>query len=374
MVIKLKPVYDRSRVVQDWKCPRSRYWGYEYEGRGLVSSTTSLELFMGTTIHDTLAALAQLTLAGKEIDIDTLARGAYQQMFDHLSSGVENDFEAVEFALEQASLVEGLMRGFYKHTWPRLMAAYPTILFTEEEMEHEHDGLVFMSKPDLILANSSGEAVYIEYKSTSSKREEWVNSWNTAVQLHSTIKAVESTKGLKLQSVIVQGLYKGYESYGKQSSPFCYAYKKAGNPPFTKDQIEYEFKAGFRRSPTWELPGGVKGWVESMPESVLAGQFPQTPPITINEELVDAFFRQRKAREWEIQVAKDILAEGERPEVDLQSVMDKYFPQRFDQCVPSFGRGCQFRLLCHGNVDDPLTAGYFWREPHHALEADMFAE
>src|SRR5205814_10201562 len=149
-------------------------------------------------------------------------------------------------------------------------------------LELERDGMIFMSKPDLVLRHKeSGELWYVEYKTTSSKQDKWVNQWGTAVQLHSSIRAIEAALSEKVVGVIVQGLYKGYEAYGKQSSPFCYAYRRQGNPPFTKTETRYEYAPGFKRSPVWQLDGGVRAWVESMPEEVLTNQFPQSPPIYV---------------------------------------------------------------------------------------------
>lgn len=355
---KIIRLTDRSRTTTDWKCPRARYWGYEHEGRGVRPESTSLALSTGTIIHDALAAIATYTKDGEDVPIDTIANLVFRQMEILLTPEDIVSSEAVVFAKEQASLTEGMIRGFYRHVWPRLMNQFPRIIAVEQEVEYKlDDDTIFMSKPDLLMEDHSGEIVYVEYKSTSSKQDKWVNSWDTAVQLHSSIKAVEETLGRAPAYVQIVGLYKGYESYGKQNSPFCYAYMKKGNPPFTQDVIGYEWKSGLKRYPTWELEGGVKKWVEDMPEEVLGNQFPMTAPIMINEELVEAFFRQLRIRETEIRNGGDI---------------DLVFPQRFDQCVPSFGYSCEFRKLCHGNVDDPLTVGYTYREPHHKREMEIF--
>lgn len=373
---------DRSRTVQDWKCPRARYWGYEYLGRGIVKQGTSLELFIGIVTHDALAAIATLFLNSQPIDIDEIARAAFSQIHEELvvAAGANSSFDDRDFAIEQASLTEGMIRGFYKHVWPKLMAQYD-IVTVEQEMEYSlADGFLFMTKPDLIVEDkTTKDLVYIEYKTTSSKKDEWINSWDTAVQLHSSIKATEQSLGRLPAFVQIIGLYKGWESYGKQSSPFCYAYKKFGNPPFTQDQIQYEYKAGFKRFATWELPGGVKAWVESMPDAVLANQFPQTAPIMVNEELVERFFQQRLGRETEIRDYHIALALKEREETlgedwggeDMEKALDSTFPQRFDQCTPSFGKGCQFKKICHGSVRDPFKEGYEQRIPHHELELDQ---
>lgn len=370
---KIIRLIDRTRTVQDWKCPRSRYWGYEYLGRGIVKSGTSLELFMGITVHDALAYLATDALAGVKTDIDKLASVAYAQMYEQLypKDGVVLP-EQVEFAKEQATLVEGMLRGFYKHVWPKLLDQYK-IVAIEQEMEYRLDPegqFIFMAKPDLIVETKEGELVYIEYKTTSDKKEKWIQSWETAVQLHSSILATEQTLGRRPAYVQIVGLYKGYESYGKQGSPFCYAYKKSGNPPFTQDQTAYEFKAGFKRYPTWELPGGTKTWIDAMPDNVLTDQFPLTAPIFVNEDLVESFFRQRYQRE------NDILCgvQGMADNPDDDTIIDDVFPQRFDQCAPGFGRPCQYKKLCHANVPDPLTDGFELRQPHHARELENLSE
>lgn len=369
---KIIRLIDRTRTVADWKCPRARYWGYEYGGRGVVKNSTGLALMEGIAIHDSLAAIAQLTLQKQEIPIDDIADAAREQVKTELlqaAGETVTDQVSEEFASEQAALVEGLIRGFYKFMWPKLMTMYPAIVCAEQEMEYplaqgDDADYIFMTKPDLIVEDTNGDLVYIEYKSTSSKKENWVNSWETAVQLHSSIKATEFSLGKLPAAVQIVGLYKGYESYGKQSSPFCYAYKKSGNPPFTKDLVQYEYKAGFKRYATWELPGGTKKWVDDMPEEILVNQFPLTPQIYVNEELVEAFFTQRLLREMEIAEANEEMKSG-------KNLMDRVYPQRFDQCVPSFGWSCQYRKLCHGFVQDPLTEGFILREPHHDLEREQ---
>lgn len=642
---KIYPVrlLSRTSSVLDWRCQRARYWGNEYLGRGISKSTTSLALFTGIVLHDSLAAIATYHQQGVKVPIDTIATIAFNQIYDNLSAVPEGEMvstESVEWAKEQGSLTEGIIRGYYRHVWPRLLAQYPKIVAIEQEVEYRlSDGFIFMAKPDLILEDNEGQwhycvgpktriltnnliwttaenikegdiiigveeipantptdkngqyrraarqwnsgkvlktallnrpsyrlnltdgtsivcsedhmwlvpqargnktrggtlcadwiktselkagskllkiiepwddktwesydagyigaaldgegclaqkatsgamsltfaqkanpmlekflstiekyqvdftlsknskgthhnvdNVYIsqkaqclrimgitrperlikkidfdglggaapiknlriesiefignqpviametsnhtflaegivshncEFKSTSSKKAEWINSWDTAVQLHSSIKAVEQTMGQAPIDVILVGMYKGYISYGKQSSPFCYAYKKSGNPPFTQDQIEYAYKSGFKRYATWDLPGGVKKWVEEMPETILADQFPLTAPIFVNDDLIERFFKQRLIRETEIRDAMQRLAEYPDEE---QLILDTHFQQKFDVCQPSFGWSCEYKKLCHSQVSDPLSEGFQLREPHHLREAEMYAQ
>ena len=364
-------LYDRSRVTCDWRCERMRFYQYEWNGRGIVTSNTYLELYLGTLVHDGLAAIAHQHETGA-VDIDAVADSARDQMVKSLLAQTSGEVEDLNFANEQGALVEGLLRGFYRHVWPRLMAQYPKILMIEQELIYNHDGLTFMVKPDLVLEDAEGSVWYIEFKSTSSKNEGWVEGWATAVQLHSSLRAIQAALGRPVTGVIVQGLYKGYISYNKQNSPFCYAYQRKGTPPFSKDETSYEYKAGFKRYPTWEMPGGVKAWVEGMPEDVLANQFPQTPPIFVKDHLLDAFFRQRAVREGEIESSVELLEGAD--EDYRKHILDATFPQKFDQCHPYFGKACAYLRLCHSDVPDPLTSGFQYRVPHHLPELEQQKE
>lgn len=630
---------DRSRSVTDWTCGRKRYLNYELDGFGIVPEDEPKELAMGSILHTSLAAIAEGQLAG-DIDIDSIASTAKQGVLKHFldphSASVmpsRSDKEEL-YAKEQSTLVEGLIRGFYKYQWPQLMAMYPKILAIEQEMPYTYETLLYMSKPDLVAATPEGQVAYIEYKSTSSKKPEWINSWNSAIQLHSTTRAIESHLGERIDHVVVQGLYKGYEAYGKQSSPFClvpetkvltanlewvtlgsikegdelvgfdeypvdgdaknptrywkgsntnkigraflpcskvtlsngssvtcsnehkwltgqsgnglgasttrwtstkhlrsstkfglrasrivkliepwqegtskdigylegaydgegylthvnstrdvpylamgfsqkpgkvmdrvskllkeigvkyhgpygpvddrsagsllinkrvdvmralgiirpqrlldkfkvdhlgilrtefeplvvvsvedvgvkevvtietstktfvaeglashncYSYARKGTPPFSTDQISYEYKAGFQKSPVWEMAAGVKGWVAGMPDDVLVTQFPITPPIIVNEDLVEAFFAQRNIREQEIQLALSMLEDCD--EEARQFILNTSFTQRFDQCSPAYGKGCAYKQICFGPPSaNPLEHGFTYRKSHHAIE------
>ena len=346
-----KRYYSKSRVETDLTCQRKRYWGYEYDRTGLTPSKTPLPLALGTIIHDALGGLAE------GLDTDDLAIAARDEMLSLL--------EGRPIAPEQAALVEGLVRGFAKAVWPSMTEKYE-IVAIERMFEYEHgDSLVFLCKPDLLVRDSEGLLHYIEYKTTSSIKDRWFNSWDTAVQLHSAARVVKDALGEDLESVIVQGLYKGWSSYGKQSSPFCYGYHKPGQPPFQEEVWSYEYRSGLRRTPLWEKPGGVKSWVDGMPMDMLKKQFPQTPPIYPDDDLIDAFFKQAEYREEDVWEGVNTLNNVSAPPKLKDRVMNMTFRQNFSQCSPSFGSDCAFLDLCHGGGD---VTSFAKREPHHEKE------
>lgn len=377
---KIIPLYSKSSVGTDNTCHRKYFHAYKAGGTGIQARGQAIELFMGSALHDGLACIAQDEMEeaktnsedrGNQIGIDTIAKTAFKQVLDPMIEAATNrktgqiEQDDVDYAREQATLVEGLLRGFYRHVWPRLMEEYD-IEFFEKPMIFKHDGIGMVVKADLVVrSKSTGMLTYVEYKSTSSKDDRWIRSWDTNIQLHSSVRAIEQAVGEEVESVIVIGLYKGYFSYNKQGSPFCYGYKKNGNPPFTTEQLGYKYLAGWNKTPTWMMPDGVKGWVAKMPEEILQEQFPQTPPIFLNRDLIDAFFRQQAVRQRLIQYAqveldKDILLPEAR-----QLLMDEVFPQNFEECTPAWGGECNYRILCHGPQVDPLTLGFQSRTTDH---------
>lgn len=211
-------LFDRSRITTDWKCPRSRCWQYEYLGLGIVPHTVDLPLFLGICHHDALAVLAEEHRKGGDATLiaKDLATKVYQQVFDGLYSD-EYPADAHTFAQEQATLMQGMIYAFAKWRWPQLLKVYPKVIFTEAEMHYDifaPNGakMRFMAKPDLVMATEDeSEVIYFEAKTTSSKKDAWINSWQTAVQLHSTVAAIEETHGITCDAVVVQGFYKGYE-------------------------------------------------------------------------------------------------------------------------------------------------------------------
>jgi hypothetical protein len=131
----------------------------------------------------------------------------------------------------------------------------------------------------------------------------------------------------------------------------------------------YEYKAGFKRQPVWELEGGVKKWVDGMPDDLLSQQFPQTPPIFVKEKLVNDFFKQQAVREHEIMLANQMLEGAD--EESKEAILNTCFEQHFDECFPFIGKPCPYRILCFGNVEDPLNSGFEYRVPHHEKELEQ---
>ena len=109
-------IFHRSGATTDWSCPRKRYYGYEYLGRGISPPETQYELYLGTLIHDGVAAMAH------DVPIDSIVDAGTAQLRAKLLEGREFDSDAQFLADEQCALAEGLLRGFHRAIWPRICA------------------------------------------------------------------------------------------------------------------------------------------------------------------------------------------------------------------------------------------------------------
>ena len=373
--------HSRAKAEKDWECQRKRFYSYDYFD-GIVKDNLTLDLFIGTVLHDGLAAIATAHRDTGKVDIDNISTVSGKLVADTLKEYHGQSFTdgvlpevSTEYlhALEQSTLVEALLRGFYKHQWPAIIAEYNVIVASEKETIFPHDisgklnlkgPFVYCAKPDLLLEGPAGK-VYFELKSTGNKKVEWMTSWNNAPQVHGTAKAIEFTFKEAPLGTIVQGMYKGSTMYGKFSSPLVYAYASKGNPPFTKGSTSVEFKYGLKRTPVWELDGGLKQYLELFTPEQLSEQFPQTPIIFTKEDMATDFFRQRALREANVALAKFAL-ETTESEGEKLHIMDSVFPQSFSKCTPSFGFECEFVKLCHSPLGkDPLSYGFIQKNKDH---------
>lgn len=357
--------YDRSRVSLDWKCPRARFWGNEFEGLGIVPARRALYFDVGDVLHKGFASLVM----GEDLEetCHDVVEGFRGQVGTSLGERLE----------EQCCLVEGILRGFARQVLPQLLREFNPLM-VETEFTHDHDGCRQGVKPDLLAERIlDGTLWYWEWKSTSSVGERWALQWPKAIQLHTTAWATGRYLGREVDGVMVQGAYKGYDKGGAQTSIFCYGYQRPGN--IGGPEVNYKWSNGARRVPVWEMAGGVRGWVERMPDEILSEQFVQTPPIFLQRRLVESFLKQTALREREIAEASASLreiatADYAREDVrgwQMAAVLDKVFPQHFNECTPAIGAPCAYGDCCFNPhvAADPIGSGlYVWRQPHHSTD------
>jgi hypothetical protein len=348
---------DRTRIEVDWTCERRRYWSAEHAKRGIVPLSDAVELAYGIAIHDALASLALGLLPPEQI-ADILLHNLQQ-----LPTAEPRKSELINLGL-------GHFWGFVRVVWPLLLRDY-SILRIEKELTlpigKDGDGtrIEMMLKPDLALERKAdGTVWYPDFKSTGFKTKNWLDGWQYAQQLHAGCLALELDLGRPVEGAFVIGLYKGQEREGQLRSALTYAYLRKGlvdNGKIVQEpKWSHEYVRGWEMVPTSEYPGGVKAWVDSLPEEVLLEQFPLTGPVPLHREMAGEFLAQQELREQEILS----FHRGER-------TLAQTFRQNFKACRPLFGEACPYREVCFSKsiAEDPIGSGHYqWRQPHHQLE------
>ncbi len=369
------PFYTRTARTQDEKCRRSRYWLTECptsKGKtGVVPSATSMALEEGILFHEVMTSV----LLAKDPHVFELA---VADAVDRLR--VEVEWASERQRMEQTTMVEGLMRAAYRSVRPRILDEYDVIK-VEQEMPFEHDGVVQGQKPDAILRRKADSAlIQLDWKSSGLISPAFFNSWETAVQFQWGPVAITKHLGEPCEAVMIQVLYKGRMDGDDLSSIFAYGYAPATRPPGSK--LSYAYVKGLRKYPVWLEPGGIKTWVEEMPDDILMKWLPETRPVSSKTAIVEASLRQAALREKQIARGSDLLQMTEQQVHAIgtedwletrQGIMDEIFPQSFSMCTPVVGFPCAYKPLCVNPVAarDPERHGFMPREPHHTSETKL---
>jgi hypothetical protein len=240
----------------------------------------------------------------------------------------------------------------------------------EKELILDRDPLWVQVTPDrLQRSRNHGYLRYLEFKTTISVNRKWMDSWRHAIQLHTSLAAINeelarTSEGTVRHAVIV-GLQKGYTSQvdGRLMHPYVWAFYNQKTDAWTSDYTKARSQEWIPM-PVWEYPGGIVKWVQELGKEVAQGQFPRSSPVCLDERLLNDWVLRRTARQKLIRNVEDKCR-------DSETTRSIYFEKRTRNCRPAFGDSCPYELLCHNATanEDPLaTRNYIPRIPHHELE------
>jgi len=240
----------------------------------------------------------------------------------------------------------------------------------------------------------------------------------------------ERRLGRHVQSIYIHGLVKGkrggeynpgtgkYDGAIRQSSVFCYGYRKPANPPMEPEQWAatfeyydpYEQKAkrlgkAFQKVGVWELPdhylppddpgmSKAEFWAKWIPSEARRKNLLVIGPFSRQTQMVEHFLEETLGEEerwqaglWALyDLGQQILAtypwrEGEDqvevwwrvvwPDEGVQSLMNRLFPRSYECRRYGARSRCQFEEVCLGREGwgNPIGSGQFIdRRPHHRGE------
>lgn len=357
------PIYltDRSAAEVDDRCGMEYWWNRIAEGGGVVRKTVPEALAVGAAVHEDMEVIATLE------DISPAALASYcDSLLVHLTEEDRLDTKRMESLYRRLGWF--VSWGLFKE--PSIRAEWDTIA-VETELILDRSPLWLQVKPDRLLRKKSDHnfVKYMEYKSARSCNSNWLESWKYSIQLHSSLKAIQEELGKSIQYAQIIGLQKGTVSSadGRLVHPYVYGY-------YNRSSNEWEHRYEKARTsvwepmPVWEFESkdgtALVNWVTRCGQSVADTQFPSTPPIFLNEKILNEWVTRRTYRLRVIEEVKDECLTDE-------SKRAIFFEKRTKNCRPAFGEACQYLPLCWNAFRgrNPLgTAEFIKRTPHHDLE------
>jgi hypothetical protein len=297
---------DRSRYkTGTGRCGWQRYLSYHAgpTGYGLRHKSESIPLATGLSVHEGLAAFAQVMQARDQLTDVAETRAIIQAVQAAYLAKVEargflgilSSDQTALIIQEQSTLISGLLWALRLKFLPWFHEQY-RLIESEQERSHfltctcgaapldtaEHvrrgcTGIVLMLRTDVLAAKRTGGSfAYFEAKTTGWDSPVWAEQWETDPQLGlGTLDIPQKYGGIEVTELYIVGLNKGrrmkdkYEGaaddWKKQQSPLCYGFCKPSNPPLEHDdwlpayewttddgQIKRKSRAHRRRG-VWEL-------------------------------------------------------------------------------------------------------------------------
>lgn len=429
------------------KCARERLLSKHAgpTGYGFVAKAESLPLATGTYLHQAAAHLfthlyQTQSLPTTQVIREALshATGEYEKVIAERGfRGLLASESSEEVIREQCALLTGMVWALALKFLPWFHQNYEVVEVEQENLvilecacglsltddaslhvERGCDGIALQRRRDLVgKSRTTGKLAYFELKTTGLEVNRFMEEWEIKPQLSLGTLRAEEQWGAPISELYVIGLYKGYRGKVRdeqdkvigvrQESPFCYGYKRPGNPPLATDDwkasYRYTDESGKRKQVTkdyqktgsWLLSESdwpiwvtnfqndpqitpAECWVRTLPDQVLESQLyllgPFNPQPIQTQMLVTSIVgeeRRWQERLWDLFTLQQQHG-WSSPEV--QAYLDRHIPCSWN-CRPyGANHQCVYLPICLKGEgwEDPLGTGRFVpRRPHHQPELDQ---
>lgn len=402
---------DRSRALSYQHCPRERFLGYEYDGRGLAPAQVSVPLATGGTVH---LGLEQLLLGKTEDEAVEVALLAYDKMsteYEGLAGVLDADKQYT--LAEQKALVEVLVRVYARRALPKLLAEWDVVGVEKEYEWTIIPGITFMSRLDGLLKRRDGERELsvLSFKTSAGGTMDGIMAdFKIDMQSITETAAVEESGLERPLSVKMEILIKGawrrdyddpiapkkQDSFlvrpwqrinPDQSTDLAYKYYwtcEAPHETVWKNGRKVQCPGGkrhglgdsFQRVNIWEIMT-PREWVDLLDAGKIQDGDPletviYLPPPMILPTGAENRLEQLRHQETQIAAVSPIAQTS-------VAAMNMYFPQHTTECNHSYGGKCRFYDICWNAqpqyaLDNPFELGYTYRTPHHEGELIQIQE
>lgn len=394
---------DRSRIVSGLNCRRQRFWGYEFQGRGVAPKGNGVDAFRGKVIH---AGFGELLTGGGSTK-------ALVAMEKAIKAGKGIDPWVREWIGEMA---EGLLWVFFYTLLPKLLKQYEVLSVEREESRELYSGMIFLSRADALLRSKLDDKLtLLSIKTKKQWHEKDAAEYRIDMQGLSEAWAMEERLEERVSSVQMLYAIIGKEadiSNGSGASrsaslnPSWIGYRrpKDGDVKNWPKQCDYAHSWKFTGRDgkmhtlgnSWEkfrvakgYPGGIQAWVKDCLSGAVQSEagrqtfeelFVKPPVIERDPQEIESWIRQTAVGEQEISERSEFIRNfdaKENPELYLK-ILDEKFPQNRKHCVPfGMAKRCGFYEICFGSAEwtakelrsNPIRSGlYEWRTPNHPAE------
>jgi len=278
--------------------------------------------------------------------------------------GLESVGDMTHTIEEQSRLIEALVYTFGIIRWPQISNEFESVLVKGANEAHDglplieregsvqiSDDITFQFRCDWVARRrADGRCFVFNWKTSAYMDERWIKAWDYDAQVLTESWGVQQAFGIKIDGVIIEGLYKGRREKIKdadgttigerQVSPLLGGWHKPDNPPLEEPGFTHKYtraKGWNRFSANDEGMPTIKEWIDQLPRDVLEAQFTSVPPVYRDDErtmkkLTQITSRERRVAEW-------ASACTEEP-----AFIDNYFQQNERSCLwPS---KCSFLDAC----------------------------
>lgn len=315
-----------------------RYWYQQVEGgRGIVRADNILTQFIqDESVRDFQA------IAGMDDISPEAIEAVVADILAPLSFDDKRDINKMELLYRRL----GWLAAFALFIEPDIRADYETIPI-ESAIVYDRDPLWIITNPGRVLKHKrTGELHYREYvpMPPSLTRQHWLQSWHFNMRLHLGLAAAEQELKKNIDHARVVGMSLGFTSSADQrlAHPYVRAYHDKAHDEWAHHLVgfkEMKPEAKWEPTSTWRFPDGIVRWVQVCGKSTAEMQFPLSPPVFLNQLLLDQWVGRRLHREREIRCISDKA----KTNFNLRSV---YFPRIHSQCKGSDGTQCPFLSAC----------------------------
>lgn len=423
---------DRTRSVMHQRCPRSRWWGYEYADRGVASTRLALPLAVGIFTHRCLEEVFNyIAEHDQQIPPRETMREIFRQFWVEWetfaatrgfnlspSSGEDRSKEQNEYLTmrEQGSLIEGMVWGYWHEILPQMLQEYEIVEVEHEESPYEIVYEVYwQAKADALLKRKmTGQDIVLSIKTAANYDRRKANEGYIDMQGTSEVWAIEQRLGRQMDGVLMHYLLKGSVipdsgAGGRmaQYSPLVRGYRSIKGQESLDDVLmgtqgakkyywrwEWEENGSKKRLHyktcesvrMWsdESPLTIEQWVDMLAEGrvqpeagmALTDQY-VTPEIFYRDpQRIEDWKQSIESQEKMAKIGKDkILATQDKGDFqEANRLLNIFFPRYTHSC--NYPSRCPFWELCHEPVGTTLASeanpfshdGFMWREAHHKGE------